>query len=231
MLFTKDTLNGQGIKNLEPKILGEEKESSSIWTLEFDGSCSSSRSSAGVVLIPPEGELEPMAFKLEFVNINNIIEYKALLLGVIATKEKGVKILKARGDVELIVRQIKGQYSIRNHKLKNYRNRVWDEEEGLDAFSIEVVPREMNTKANSLAVFTSLLLPIPKFKDKKYQVEIVYQASISNNIEYWQVFEDVKSLQLFLENYKATCEHSSKEDNHGDLKHEQREDQTDEVQL
>ena len=69
------------------------------------------------------------------------------------------------------------------HKLKNYRNRVWDGIEGLDAFSIKVVPQEMNTRADSLVVSTSLLLPHPEFKDKKYQIEIVYRPSIPNNIE------------------------------------------------
>lgn len=95
MIFIEDTLNEQVIKDLEKEILSEEKESLSIWTLEFDGSYSWSGSSAGVVLIPPEGEPEPMAFKLEFVNTNNTIEYESLLIEIIAIMEKGIKILKS----------------------------------------------------------------------------------------------------------------------------------------
>ena len=56
--------------------------------------------------------------------MNNTIEYETLLIGIMKMKEKGVKILKSRGDVELIVRQVKGQYSVKNHKLKNYRSIV-----------------------------------------------------------------------------------------------------------
>ena len=74
---------------------------------------------------------------------------------------------------------------MKNHNLKNYRNRFWDEIEGLDAFSTEVVLREMNTKADSLAVSASLLLPHLEFKDKKYQIKIVYRASIPDNVESW----------------------------------------------
>ena len=62
---------------------------------------------------------------------------------------------------------------------------MWDEIEDLDAFSIRVVPREMNTKADSLTVFASLLLPHPDFKDKKYQIKIIYQSTILDNIESW----------------------------------------------
>ena len=72
---------------------------------------------------------------------------------------------------------------MKNHKLKNYRNRVWDEIEGLDALSIRAMPREMNTKADSLAVSTSLLIPHPKFKDRKYQIEILYRSVVLDNTE------------------------------------------------
>ena len=104
-------------------------------------------------------------------------------MGIVSEKERGIKILKAQGDIELIVRQIKGQYSVKNHKLKNYRKGVWDKIEGLDAFSIKVMPREMNTKAGSLVVSSSLLLPHPDFMDKKYQIEIIYRSIILHNIE------------------------------------------------
>ena len=115
-------------------------------------------------------------------------------MGIVTTKERGIKILKPQGDAKLIVRQIKGKYLVKNHKLKNYRNRVWDEIEGLDAFSIRAVPREMNTKVDSLVVSTSLLLPHLDFKDRKYHIEIIYQSAIPNNTESWQVFNDDKSL-------------------------------------
>ena len=45
-----------------------------------------------------------MAFKLEFGNMTNTIEYEALLLGIIFVKEKGIKVPRAQGDVELIVK-------------------------------------------------------------------------------------------------------------------------------
>jgi hypothetical protein len=116
MLYTVDSADEdetEVVKSENP----EENNEPQIWTLEFDGSCSSSGSGAGIVLIPPEGEPEPLAFKLEFGNTNNTVEYEALLLGIVAAKERGVKILKARGDAELIVRQVRGQYFVKNHKL------------------------------------------------------------------------------------------------------------------
>lgn len=78
-----------------------------IWTLEFDGSCAKAGSSVGVVLVAPNGEITCLAYTLDFKNTNNSAEYEALLLGIEATKQRGVKLLKVQGDVELVVRQIK----------------------------------------------------------------------------------------------------------------------------
>ena len=119
MIFTKESLKEDRNEDSNEEA-SRKDDSSDIWTLEFDGSCSSSGSGVGIVLIPPQGEPEPLAFKLEFGNTNNTIEYEALLLGITVTKEKGVKILKAKGDAKLIVRQVRGQYSVKNHRLKNY---------------------------------------------------------------------------------------------------------------
>jgi hypothetical protein len=107
MLFTEESLSEERSESPDERASCEGSNLTGVWTLEFDGSCSSSGSGAGVVLIPPQGEPEPMAFKLEFGNTNNTAEYEALLLGIAAAKQKGVKLLKARGDAELIVKQVR----------------------------------------------------------------------------------------------------------------------------
>ncbi len=62
-----------------------------LWTLEFYGSWSHSRSGAGVILISPAGQVFPFSFKLDFHNTNNTSEYEALLLGLQEAKSKGLK--------------------------------------------------------------------------------------------------------------------------------------------
>lgn len=73
--------------------------------MEFNGSCSSSGSGVGVVLIPPQGKVIPYAFKLDFQNMNNTTEYEALLLGLAKARRLQIKMLKVRGDAKLIVKQ------------------------------------------------------------------------------------------------------------------------------
>ncbi|XP_059077939.1 uncharacterized protein LOC131876533 [Cryptomeria japonica] len=136
----------------DESILLDASKSNELWYMEFDGSCSSSGSGVGVILIPLHGKVIPYSFKLEFQNTNNTVEYKAFLLGLAEAK----------------------------------RNRVWDEIEAFDAFSIEVVPREFNSKVDSLAISAALPIPYPDFTTDTYRVELVYRPSVLDNSESWQ---------------------------------------------
>ncbi|XP_059067105.1 uncharacterized protein LOC131858121 [Cryptomeria japonica] len=163
-----------------------------LWSMEFDASRSSSGSRAGVVLIPLEGKVIRYAFKLEFQNTNNMAEYEALLLGLVEAKKLHIKMLKVKGDAKLIVKQVRGLFTVKNERLRHYRNHVWDEIEAFNAFSVEAVLREFNSKADSLAVYAALLVPHPDFTTDTYRVELVYRPSIPNNFESWQVLENDK---------------------------------------
>jgi ribonuclease HI len=69
----------------------------------FDGACTKESVGAGVVLISPSKKTSHLSFKLDFKVTNNIVEYEALLLGINAAKEMGIKILQAFGDADLII--------------------------------------------------------------------------------------------------------------------------------
>ena len=68
----------------------QQNKGDQLWTLEFDGSFANVGSSAGVVLISPTGEMICFAYKLDFKNTNNTIEYEALLLDIMTSK-KGIQ--------------------------------------------------------------------------------------------------------------------------------------------
>ncbi|KAH9326787.1 hypothetical protein KI387_006965, partial [Taxus chinensis] len=57
-----------------------------------------------------------------FKNTNNTAEYEALILGLQVAKERGVKNLLARGDAELIVKQVRSLFQVKNGRLKHYQN-------------------------------------------------------------------------------------------------------------
>ena len=54
----------------------------------------------------------------------------------------GIKLLSIKGDPDLDVQQIKGQFACKCQRLKKYRNAIWDTMEFFDALNIEAIPRD-----------------------------------------------------------------------------------------
>jgi ribonuclease HI len=56
----------------------------------FDGFYTLKGAGAGIVLIPPKGDVLKYAIQLEFLATNNIIEYKGLVNGIWLAKDHGI---------------------------------------------------------------------------------------------------------------------------------------------
>ncbi|WP_144901645.1 ribonuclease HI [Halobellus captivus] len=82
---------------------------------------------------------------------NNRAEYAALERALEAAREYGFDEVDARGDSQLIVRQVKGEYDTNNPELRKRRVRVRELLDSFDRWSLEHVPREVNERADSLA--------------------------------------------------------------------------------
>jgi ribonuclease HI len=62
-----------------------------VWKMFFDGASSEMGAGAGVIFISPCQETMSLSYKLEFETTNNVAEYEALVLGMRAAKEMGIK--------------------------------------------------------------------------------------------------------------------------------------------
>jgi ribonuclease HI len=82
---------------------------------------------------------------------NNIAEYTALLEGIKIALEMNAKKIKFYLDSELVVKQVKGIYKVKNEGLRPLYNQVIDYLKRLEQFEIEHVPREQNKQADRLA--------------------------------------------------------------------------------
>src|SRR5256886_15317961 len=82
---------------------------------------------------------------------NNFAEYQGLIAALEYAIEHGHKALKLISDSELLVRQIKGMYKVKNSVLKDLHARAKELIAKLDWFSIEHVLRGKNSDADRLA--------------------------------------------------------------------------------
>ena len=101
----------------------------------------------------------------------------------------GIKLLSIKGDSDLIVQQIKGQFACKCQRLKRYRNAIWDTMEYFDALNIEAIPRERNSAAYRLVVAASTLQPSDEMLNGDYTLEINYIPSVPDNMNHWRFSE------------------------------------------
>ena len=83
---------------------------------------------------------------------NNVAEYKALIIGLEKIlKLPDEKAVKVFSDSELLVRQVRGIYRVREPSLQLLIQEVARLKSGLTAFEISHIPREDNKEADRLA--------------------------------------------------------------------------------
>ncbi|MFB6310705.1 MAG: ribonuclease HI [Salinirussus sp.] len=82
---------------------------------------------------------------------NNRAEYEALIRGLEVATARGFDTVELRGDSELIIKQVTGEYDVKNPELRERRVRVHELLGEFDEWSIAHLPREANERADALA--------------------------------------------------------------------------------
>lgn len=121
-----------------------------LWT---DGAARGNPGPAGAGAYLEDGDGEVLAERSEYLGetTNNVAEYKALLLGLETALECKVTAIEVRADSELMIRQLKGVYKVRNANLRP----LYDQAQALlaqfGATRLVHVRREHNQQADRLA--------------------------------------------------------------------------------
>ena len=84
------------------------------------------------------------------VATNNVAEYRALLLGIELASELGADEGELVGDSELVVKQVRGEYRVKDANLKPLHAEVRSALAGFERWSIRHVRRELNAAADAL---------------------------------------------------------------------------------
>jgi len=81
---------------------------------------------------------------------NNVAEYRALLLGIERAAALGAGELELVGDSELVVKQVKGEYKVKDAGMRELHAQVKEALRGFERWSIRHVRREQNVEADRL---------------------------------------------------------------------------------
>lgn len=122
------------------------------WILYTDGASRGNpgEAGAGALLISDEGK-ELSLSKYLGTKTNNQAEYAALLLGLEELIKHRVDEVEVCADSELMVKQLKGEYKVKNEGLKPYYLKARDLLKNFKSTTLRHVPREENKQADRLA--------------------------------------------------------------------------------
>ena len=118
----------------------------------MDGGSRGNPGPAAIAAVASDPEGGVLAERSETIGraTNNVAEYRALLLGIELAKELGAREVELIGDSQLIVRQVRGQYKVKDSNLKPLRERAVAALRDFDSWSIRDVRRAQNERADEL---------------------------------------------------------------------------------
>ena len=118
-----------------------------------DGAFRSTRnlSSAAWVIYDPHGELVDIQGVCLGCTTNNVAEYSAVIELLAEAINLGIRTLVVNLDSQLVVHQLNGRYSIKDHRILRLYLRVKLLEMDFDFITYQHIPRRLNTLTDALA--------------------------------------------------------------------------------
>jgi ribonuclease HI len=122
-------------------------------TMYVDGASSGNPGPAGIgiVIFDQDGRQVGKISSYIGNRTNNFAEYTALIRALKIAKYFKTNVLKIRTDSELVVKQIKGEYKVKNDQIKQLYDQAISLTRSISSCKIEHIPREQNDKADYLA--------------------------------------------------------------------------------
>lgn len=125
--------------------------------LEFlmyvDGASRGNPGEAGVGVVITDSQGRTVKEYKAFLGVatNNVAEYRALILGLEKAWALGGNRVTAYLDSELVVRQLRGEFKVREAHLKPLHQQALERLQQFSRYEIQHLPREENRRADQLA--------------------------------------------------------------------------------
>ena len=120
--------------------------------VNVDGGARGNPGPAAIAAVVTNAEGEVVDSRGETIGraTNNVAEYRALLLGIERARELGASEVELIGDSELVVKQVKGEYKVKDAGLRPLHAEVRSALQAFERWSIRHVRREHNAAADAL---------------------------------------------------------------------------------
>lgn len=121
--------------------------------LYTDGCCRGNPGPAGIGVVIKDPHKKILKELSEYIGeaTNNIAEYSALIRGLETAGELGAEEIKVFMDSELVVKQLSGEYRVKDEGMKELFRRTIEILKDFRSFEIKHIDRSKNKEADKLA--------------------------------------------------------------------------------
>ncbi len=125
----------------------------SVLTIYTDGASSGNPGPAGIGLVIFDNNDRQVGKVSQYIGVqtNNFAEYTAVIKALRIAAYFRAKVVRIRTDSELVVKQINGEYKVKNENIRPLYDTVMDIKKNVGEARIEHVSRSVNDKADYLA--------------------------------------------------------------------------------
>jgi ribonuclease HI len=129
------------------------KSNTTEYELYFDGCCKGNPGvgGAGAVIYHHGNEIWGKSLYVGEKTTNNIAEYTGLIFGLDAAVEMGIKTLVVKGDSQLVIKQMRGEYQVKSENLVPLFTEAKKLAAKIDEISFVHVYRNENKRADELS--------------------------------------------------------------------------------
>ena len=106
---------------------------------------------AGAVILDETGRVVVRLKRFLGTQTNNVAEYEGALLGIRHAQELGVREIDVVADSQLMIRQLGGQYRVKNAGIRPLYESAMALLKGFERVRLIHVPREQNTLADEMS--------------------------------------------------------------------------------
>ena len=141
---------------------------------------------AGVVLTSPTRDTVQYILQILYTDSNNAAEYEALLHGLRMAVSMGIQRLEVRGDSNLAISQINGDFDAKDPKMATYRNTVLKISGRFEGLEFHHVVQENNQTADVLARIGAKRDPVPPniFLERRFKPSVVWKGETNTSPTY-----------------------------------------------
>ncbi|GJT72048.1 reverse transcriptase domain-containing protein [Tanacetum coccineum] len=167
--------NEGGTLTLSKKLQAKSTPTPRAWRLYLGKEIIEEGSGVGIILVSPEEKMHSYAIRLKFNASSHVMDCEALLAGLAASTNQGMKDLHVFIDSLTLVAQVERSHTPAIEHKKKYKEEILDATSPFHRFRITHLPKILNLKAEVLTGLATINL---EFLNQEVSVGIKTRPSV-----------------------------------------------------